>query len=152
MNQLLLQVALVVAFGALSFGCGYLTAFIVTRNRWTVTIGGYVKDTVHADRVELNSAAVVNGDIFHRTLVIEGSDASLNRHAQSCAGTYRSRPTFAKLGDWCRSIRPVAPELEGLFCRRREWGIKVLNEENAFLLVICVCGKGDEARRFALKR
>jgi CRISPR/Cas system CSM-associated protein Csm4 (group 5 of RAMP superfamily) len=54
-----------------------------------VTIGGYVKDTVHADRVELNSAAVVNGDIFHRTLVIEGSDASLNRHAQSCAGTYR---------------------------------------------------------------
>jgi hypothetical protein len=34
MNQLLLQVAIVVAFGAFCFGCGYLTAFIVTRNRF----------------------------------------------------------------------------------------------------------------------
>ncbi len=30
----LLQVLIVVAFGALCFGCGYLTAFIVTRNQW----------------------------------------------------------------------------------------------------------------------
>ena len=29
-----LQVGLVVAFGALCFGCGCLTAFIVTRNHW----------------------------------------------------------------------------------------------------------------------
>jgi ATP dependent DNA ligase domain len=34
MSQPLLQVLIVVAFGALCFGCGYLTAFIVTRNRW----------------------------------------------------------------------------------------------------------------------
>jgi hypothetical protein len=34
MSQLLLQVLIVVAFGALCFGCGYLTAFIVTRNQW----------------------------------------------------------------------------------------------------------------------
>jgi hypothetical protein len=33
-SQLLLQVIIVVAFGALCFGGGYLTAFIVTRNRW----------------------------------------------------------------------------------------------------------------------
>jgi|SRR5262245_6752806 len=33
-SQLLLQVVIVVAFGALCFGCGYLTAFIVTRNQW----------------------------------------------------------------------------------------------------------------------
>ena len=33
-SQLLLQVAIVVAFGAFCFGCGYLTAFIVTRNKW----------------------------------------------------------------------------------------------------------------------
>ena len=33
-SQLLLQVAIVVAFGAFCFGCGYLTAFIVTRNQW----------------------------------------------------------------------------------------------------------------------
>ena len=33
-NQLLLQVVIVVTFAALCFGCGYLTAFIVTRNRW----------------------------------------------------------------------------------------------------------------------
>ena len=35
-----------------------------------------VKGTIHASRVELNSTAVVKGDIFHRTL-IEGSDASM---------------------------------------------------------------------------
>jgi len=34
MSQLLLQVGIVVAFGAFCFGCGYLTAFIVTRNQW----------------------------------------------------------------------------------------------------------------------
>ena len=34
MNQLLLQVVIVVTFGALCFGGGYLTAFIVTRNHW----------------------------------------------------------------------------------------------------------------------
>jgi hypothetical protein len=34
MSQLFLQVIIVVAFGAFCFGCGYLTAFIVTRNRW----------------------------------------------------------------------------------------------------------------------
>jgi len=34
MNQLPLQVVIVVAFGALCFGGGYLTAFIVTRNHW----------------------------------------------------------------------------------------------------------------------
>ena len=34
MSNLLLQALIVVAFGAFCFGCGYLTAFIVTRNRW----------------------------------------------------------------------------------------------------------------------
>ncbi len=36
LNQLLLQVLIVVAFGAFcfGFGCGYLTAFIVTRTKW----------------------------------------------------------------------------------------------------------------------
>jgi hypothetical protein len=29
-----LRFLIVVAFGALCFGCGYLTAFIVTRNKW----------------------------------------------------------------------------------------------------------------------
>ena len=42
-----------------------------------LTVGGYVKGTVHANRVTLNSTAVVKGDIFHRTLAIEGSDASM---------------------------------------------------------------------------
>ena len=32
MNQLLLQVGIVVAFGAVCFGCGYGIAFIVERN------------------------------------------------------------------------------------------------------------------------
>src|ERR1700746_3086391 len=32
MSNLLLQVLIVVAFGAFCFGCGYLTSFILTRN------------------------------------------------------------------------------------------------------------------------
>ena len=34
MSQLLLQVGIVVVFGAVCFGCGYGIAFIVERNRW----------------------------------------------------------------------------------------------------------------------
>jgi cytoskeletal protein CcmA (bactofilin family) len=36
-----------------------------------VTIGGRVKGTVHGGRVRLNGTAVVEGDIFHRSLAIE---------------------------------------------------------------------------------
>ena len=36
-----------------------------------LTIGGHVKGTIHANRVKLNSTAIVEGDIFHRTLAIE---------------------------------------------------------------------------------
>jgi cytoskeletal protein CcmA (bactofilin family) len=36
-----------------------------------LTIGGIVKGTIHANRVKLNSTAVVEGDIFHRSLSIE---------------------------------------------------------------------------------
>ena len=34
MSELLLQVVMVMAFGAFFFGCGCLTAFIMTRNRF----------------------------------------------------------------------------------------------------------------------
>ena len=34
MSELLLQVLILVAFGTFCFGCGCLTAFIVTRNQW----------------------------------------------------------------------------------------------------------------------
>ncbi len=34
MSELLLQVVIQMAFGAVCFGVGYLTAFIITRNRW----------------------------------------------------------------------------------------------------------------------
>ena len=34
MRDQLLQFGFVAAFGALCFGCGCLTAFIVTRNQW----------------------------------------------------------------------------------------------------------------------
>jgi len=36
-----------------------------------LTIGGHVKGTIHANRAKLNRTAVVEGDIFHRTLAIE---------------------------------------------------------------------------------
>ena len=44
-----------------------------------LTIGGYVKGAIHANRVKLNNTAVIEGDIVHRTLVIEGSDASMKK-------------------------------------------------------------------------
>ena len=31
---MLLQIIIVIAFGGLCFGCGYLAGFIVTRNKW----------------------------------------------------------------------------------------------------------------------
>jgi len=34
MSQLGLEIIIVVVFGALCFSCGYITAFIVTRNKW----------------------------------------------------------------------------------------------------------------------
>jgi hypothetical protein len=34
MREQLLQFGIIVVFGAFCFGCGYLTAFIVTRNKW----------------------------------------------------------------------------------------------------------------------
>ena len=33
-HKMLLQINVVVAFGGLCFGCGYLVSFIVTRNKW----------------------------------------------------------------------------------------------------------------------
>jgi cytoskeletal protein CcmA (bactofilin family) len=36
-----------------------------------LTIGGQVKGAIHATRVKLNSTALVEGDIFHRSLSIE---------------------------------------------------------------------------------
>ena len=57
-----------------------------------------------------------------------------------CDETRRIAANVAKLAELVRSIRPVAPELEGLFCRRRKWRIKALNEEDAFLFVISICG------------
>jgi len=36
MNDLLLPILIVAAFGALCFGCGYLAAIIVTRKKWRV--------------------------------------------------------------------------------------------------------------------
>jgi cytoskeletal protein CcmA (bactofilin family) len=36
-----------------------------------LTIGGRVKGIIHANRVRLNGTAIVEGDIFHRSLSIE---------------------------------------------------------------------------------
>ena len=36
-----------------------------------LTVGATVKGTIHANRVKLNTTAVVEGDIFHRSLSIE---------------------------------------------------------------------------------
>jgi cytoskeletal protein CcmA (bactofilin family) len=59
-------------------------------------IGGQVKGAIHASRVKLSSTAVVEGDIFHRSLSIEenarfeGSskreDNALDAHPAEAAG------------------------------------------------------------------
>jgi hypothetical protein len=60
-------------------------------------------------------------------------------------------PKSSQCSVGCGSITPVTPELEGLFCHRREWRLKVLDEEDAFFFIISVSGKCNDARRFALK-
>ena len=40
----------------------------VQKRNKELTISGQVKGTIHANRVKLNSTAVVEGDIFHRSL------------------------------------------------------------------------------------
>ena len=67
-----------------------------------LTIGGTVKGTIHANRVKLNSTAVVEGDIFHRSLSIEEKarfEGSSKRedNAVDVPGTLLQRP--AALGD-----------------------------------------------------
>jgi hypothetical protein len=53
-----------------------------------LTIGGHVKGTIHANRVKLNSAAVIEGDIFHRTLAIE-ENARFEGTGRSCRSRCR---------------------------------------------------------------
>jgi cytoskeletal protein CcmA (bactofilin family) len=36
-----------------------------------LTVGGYIKGTIRANRVKLNGTGVVEGDIFHQTLAID---------------------------------------------------------------------------------
>ena len=50
MSQQLLPVLIVVAFGALCFGCGYLAAFIATRKNWCA-------DTIKRGAARYNSQA-----------------------------------------------------------------------------------------------
>ena len=64
-------------------------------------IGGMVKGTIHANRVKLNSTAVVEGDIFHRSLSLEenarfegSEEVSMCRHltaAPAAQATPRER-------------------------------------------------------------
>jgi cytoskeletal protein CcmA (bactofilin family) len=59
-----------------------------------LTIGGRVKGTIHANRVKLDSTAVVEGDIFHRSLSIEEEarfEGSSRREETRFEGTSRRR-------------------------------------------------------------
>src|SRR5262249_12780397 len=88
-----------------------------------LTVGGYVKGTLHANRVTVNSTAVVKGDIFHRTLMIEGSDASMKSaraivrwRREQGAGERRGEGMFT-VGAFETAPRQTIPERMG-FLRR----------------------------------
>jgi len=59
MSPLLLQIVIVVAFGAFCFGCGYLAAFILTRNHWRDEMikRGVARCTWQSGKWELGGAA-----------------------------------------------------------------------------------------------
>ena len=54
-----------------------------------LTIGGRVKGTIRANRVKLNSTAVVEGDIYHRSLAIEenGQFEGMSRRQENVIAT-----------------------------------------------------------------
>jgi hypothetical protein len=59
----LLQFVIVAGFGALCFGCGYLIAFIVTRNRWRDEmirrgVARYVANGIGASRPKKGSRGI----------------------------------------------------------------------------------------------
>jgi cytoskeletal protein CcmA (bactofilin family) len=64
-----------------------------------LTIGGRVKGTIRASRVKLNRTAVVEGDIFHRTLAIEESARfeGMSRRQENVINTLSSVQTNRSL-------------------------------------------------------
>src|SRR5262252_6624959 len=60
-----------------------------------LTIGGRVKGTIRANRVKLNSTAVVEGDIYHRSLAIEenGQFEGMSRRQENVIATPSLIPT-----------------------------------------------------------
>jgi cytoskeletal protein CcmA (bactofilin family) len=62
-----------------------------------LTVGGYVKGTIHAERVKLIGTAKVEGDIFHRSL-------SIDENAMFEGSSRREEDTTRKQSE----IQPVA--------------------------------------------
>jgi hypothetical protein len=58
-----------------------------------LTIAGQVKGTIHANRVKLESTAVVEGDIFHRLMSMEENARfeGLSKHDDNAGDVLRSR-------------------------------------------------------------
>ena len=73
MSQLGLQIIIVVAFGVLCFGSGYLTAFFVARNQWRDEIikRGFTATT--------GTPANGNGENHRKNRVLECSPAASPR-------------------------------------------------------------------------
>src|SRR5262249_15274290 len=84
-----------------------------------LTVGGRVKGTIRANRVRLDSSAIVEGDIFHRSLAIEEnarfegtSRRDENALDKPRAATARPQATaHALVGDAGRKLNG-APEKE----------------------------------------
>jgi hypothetical protein len=92
-----------------------------------LTIGGRVKGTIHANRVKLNSTAVVEGDIYHRSLAIEenaqfegmsrrqenvigtpsSSQRNAHRHKPSTSTDRATAPRTASIHLRCRPRRSI---------------------------------------------
>ena len=65
-----------------------------------LTVGGHVKGTIHANRVKLTNTAVVEGDIFHRTLAIEENarfEGASRRNENTIKTPSRLQPNRAQL-------------------------------------------------------
>ena len=79
----LLQFIIVVAFGAFCFGCGYLTAFIVTRNQWRDEMikRGIARYNWHTGKWEWGVVEILNAlpTSFPSTLVRRGTARMLRR-------------------------------------------------------------------------
>jgi hypothetical protein len=99
----LLQFVIVIAFGALCFGCGYLTPFVATRNKWR-------DEMIKRGVARYNcSRANGNGESRRKILDIECPPAAHRRPGRSDIDVEKSKAARRVTTRAALPLSPYAP-------------------------------------------